>query len=157
MDPDKIETSHDLADFLGEVAETLRHLPSVKLAEFREDAAGNVAGSVRDRRRKQSRSDAELEVLASQLGQLDRSEAETRLSSLTVESIRKIAPMLNIRIPSRAKKDESIEMLLLHLFDAPAGQELIRTFHKRYGKAGRGKSVGASRTEPRSLGGKGRT
>ena len=53
------------------------------------------------------------------------------MNSLTVPAIRQLASLLGIRIPSKAIKSESISMLLSQVFDVPAGQELIRTFHKR--------------------------
>ena len=69
--------------------------------------------------------------LAKRLPSLDRSTAEVKLAGLTVSDIRKLAGILQIRIPSKIKKIEAVNMLLEQVFDLPAGQQLIRTFHKR--------------------------
>ena len=62
---------------------------------------------------------------------LARDEAEVELRNLKVDSIRRLAASLGIRMPSKATKAEAISTLLAHVFDIPAGQELIRTFHRR--------------------------
>lgn len=156
MDRDRIDTSHDLADFLEGIARTLRQLPSFKLEGLEREIVGTATGPSKDRQREQKRAEPDLGILADRLRKIDRSEAETQLSELTLESIRRIAPILDIRIPSRAKKDESIEMLLVHLFDAPAGQELIRTFHKRYGRSSQVGSPGNARDLRRHPSGRGK-
>ena len=46
---------------------------------------------------------------------------------MTVGPIRELAPLVGIRVPSKATKDEQIETLLLHLFDIPRGAEVIET------------------------------
>ena len=69
--------------------------------------------------------------LANRLPSLERSTAEVELAGLTVSDIRKLAGVLQIRIPSKIKKIEAVNMLLEQVFDLPAGQQLIRTFHKR--------------------------
>ena len=131
MRRDKIRTSHDLADLLEDVAKGLRMLPPLDLSDAQQDLATDILKS-----RKRGDSDQEavrerLTLLAEELPRLSRSDAETHLVSLTVDSIRQLAPMLDVRIPSKATKNEYVQMLLTQLFDAPAGQELIRTFHKR--------------------------
>lgn len=72
-----------------------------------------------------------LSGLADRLPNLERSMAEAELANLTVSNVRKLAGMLQIRIPSKIKKDEAVNMLLEQVFDLPARQQLIRTFHKR--------------------------
>ena len=62
---------------------------------------------------------------------LTRDEAAAELRNLKVDSIRRLAASLGIRIPSKATKSEATSTLLAHVFDIPAGQELIRTFHRR--------------------------
>ena len=62
---------------------------------------------------------------------LTRDEAAAELRNLKVDSIRQLAASLGIRIPSKATKAEATGTLLAHVFDIPAGQEIISTFHQR--------------------------
>ena len=155
MQPDRIRTSHDLADLLEDAARGLRMLPPLDLSDAQRGIATNILKA-----RKRGDSDQEarerLTLLAEELPELSRSDAETHLVSLTVESIRRLAPMLDVRIPSKATKNEYVQMLLTQLFDAPAGQELIRTFHKRGGRTGMPKSSSGSRGGRHMPGGKAR-
>ena len=130
----EIDTSHDLADLLEDAAKRLRMLPSVRFS----DAQGRVADDrLSDRRGRRNYREAirqdGLALVAEELRESSRLDAEARLGSLTVGEIRQIAPSLGVRIPSKGTKSEYIQMLLTQVFDAPAGQELIRTFHKRSG------------------------
>ena len=72
-----------------------------------------------------------LSDLASRLPTLGRENAEAEIQALTVKDMRQIAASLEIRIPSKATKSETVNMLLAQVFDVPAGHERIRTFHKR--------------------------
>lgn len=131
MTTEKIQTSHDLADLLEDAVQVLRMLPAMQLTDDQQPVRTRNAKQNRQGESDRKRMEEGLATVAKQLPELDRAEAETQLSSLTVDSIRKLAPILDIRIPSKATKDEYIKLLLSQLFDAPAGQELIRTFHKR--------------------------
>ena len=128
-----IKTSHDLADALEGAARALRMVPPFELSGFRQNpqTGGVVDGPLKQDHGKHSQDS--LVILAQELPDLSRSEAEYRISSLTVESIRQLAQVLDIRMPSKATKHVYIELLLTQLFDVPVGQELIRTFHKRSG------------------------
>ena len=142
---DRIKTSHDLADLLEDAAKALRMLPPLTLSDARGSISTNSLKDAKHRDSDQEPVQERLKLLAEQLPELGRSDAETHLVSLTVESIRQLAPLLDVRIPSKATKSEYIQLLLTQLFDAPAGQELIRTFHKRGGKTAMPKPPVASR------------
>ena len=131
MLPKGIKNSHDLADLLETTANALRLSPPLELDDMRR--VGRT-GTNRSTPRVDESVELERErmcKLAEKLPGFTRSEAENSLRSLTVKSIRQLAPLVDVRIPSKATKGEHIEMLLTHLFDAPAGQELISTFHQR--------------------------
>ena len=156
MRTDGIKTSHDLADLLEDAARGLRLLPPFELAG---DQRPNLADSAQEATRKngdKKQIQERLSILVEQLPELNRSDAEAHLVSLTVDSIRQLAPLLDVRIPSKATKREYIQILLTQLFDAPAGQELIRTFHKRSEHPSVSKSPVASRGVRRSPSGKDR-
>lgn len=70
--------------------------------------------------------------LSRRFSSLERGDAEAELKNLKTDSIRQLAAALGIRIPSKATKAEATSTLLAHVFDIPAGQELIRTFHRRH-------------------------
>ena len=129
MTTGKIQTSHDLADLLEDAVKVLRMLPAMQLTETRQPIRTRTAELVSENDR--IKTEENLDVVATQITKLDRRDAEGELASLTVDAIRKLAPLLDVRVPSKATKDEYIKLLLNQLFDAPAGQELIRTFHKR--------------------------
>ncbi len=132
MRNDGIKTSHDLAEILENAARALRMMPPIKMTE--DEALRDSRGIGKKRRGKQAPkklSDNELIDLAGEISRVDRSSAENRLASQTISDIRQIADTLGIRTPSKATKSEYIRLLLMQLFDAPAGQELIRTFHER--------------------------
>ena len=131
MAVDNLRTSHDLANELEELAKVLRGLPELPLSKLGQilpklKSSKTVCGKrddglVRD----------QLEDLVNKLPTLDKSEARSQLAPLTVESIRQLATMLGFRMPSKLNKSQAIDMLLEQVFDIPAGQELIRTFHRR--------------------------
>lgn len=130
METKDIKTSHDLADMLDQIVKVLRTVPEVKLAELQETNASDLAKKSQNneiRRQDQER----LSDIAKQLPSFHRERAETEITALTVPEIRQLATLLEIRMPSKMKKSESIDLLLSQVFDVPAGQELIRTFHKR--------------------------
>ena len=118
--------SHELGNLLSDLALALRKQPTQDLRHGKEEEAANVERSADERQRSVA-----LSELAARLPSLERSAAETKLEDLTVGDIRKLAGMLQIRVPSKIRKAEAVEMLLEHVFDIPAGQQLIRTFHKR--------------------------
>lgn len=132
---DEMETSHELADALEVIARALRMLPAVRLDDSTEDITGRRKRSIGQKSVGQAHMPEELTLFAETLPELSRLEAEACLNSLTVSSIREIAPLLDIRIPSKGTKGQYIQLLLTQLFDAPAGQELIRTYHKRHQKS----------------------
>ena len=126
-----VGTTHDLANLLEDVAKVLRVLPSVELVDdelldkmLRKDSDPGQSG------KKPVSSEIEV-TLATELSGLERQDAEKELRSLTVAGIRRVAELMGIRIPSKSPKNDSVNLLLAQVFDAPAGQELLRTFHKR--------------------------
>lgn len=123
-----IRDSHDLADALEFAASVLRALPRIEIGDDKGMHATNGSST---RKADDKSLDERLSELAVRLPGLDRAIAETELGALTVKAIRQLAPMLDVRIPSKATKSEYIRILLTQLFDAPAGQELIRSFHRR--------------------------
>lgn len=130
MATDRIATTHDLADALESVVDVLRQLPEVDVTRLQ----GLVASSARDDGEgKNDRRQDQVSVveLSERLPRLGREEAEVEVGALNVPDIRRLAKLQQIRIPSKATKSEAIGMLMSQLFDMPAGQELIRTFHKR--------------------------
>ena len=145
MRRDAIRTTHDLAQFLEETARVLRQIPAIDLTGVTSDISDDVSGQLRETKTRGSQTEDELILLAEELPSMSRAEAESKLNSLTVKAIRVIAPMLAVRVPSRATKAESIRVLLVQLFDAPAGQELIRTYHKRYGGSSQAGTSGIAR------------
>ena len=149
-----IKTSHDLANLLEDAARGLRLLPPFELAG---DQRTILADRTQETTRKNSNKKQIQERVAffiEQLPKLNRADAEAHLISLTVDAIRQLAPLLDVRIPSKATKSEHIQLLLTHLFDAPAGHELIRTYHKRREQSSDSKSSIASRRLRRSPSGK---
>ena len=131
----RVKTSYELADILEDVVRVLRALPEVHLAEPSQNAniTNMLPGTLKDSLQEDVQHDIQDKVnsLANQLHTFGREYAESEMNSLTVPAIRQLASLLGIRIPSKAVKSESISMLLSQVFDVPAGQELIRTFHKR--------------------------
>ena len=127
MDYKDVKTSHDLADVLESVANLLRSIPEYEL--------GKVRQNFKDTDNQKNSEDPQIQItlteLASRLSEFGRENAETELKKLTLESIRHLATSLKIRIPSKASKADTINILLTQLFDIPAGQERIRTFHNR--------------------------
>ena len=128
MVTDQIKTSHDLADALEGMVKILRGLPAFQIA----DGPGLQKQDVRIRGQgKSSGYPVYIQRISDRLRDLSRKDAEDEINSLTLPEIRQIAAMQGIRVPSRATKSETAVMLLAQVFDMPAGQELIRTFHKR--------------------------
>lgn len=127
MDYKDVKTSHDLADVLESVANLLRSIPEYEL--------GKVRQNFKDTDNQKNSEDPQIQItlteLASRLSEFGRENAETELKKLTLESMRHLATSLKIRIPSKASKADTINILLTQLFDIPAGQERIRTFHNR--------------------------
>lgn len=128
MVTDQIKTSHDLADALEGVVEVLRGLPAFQIADGPALQKQGVRGRDHEKSNGQS---AQVQAIADRLLNLPRKDAEAEIGSLTLPEIRQIAALRGIRVPSRATKSETVAMLLAQVFDMPAGQELIRTFHKR--------------------------
>lgn len=127
MDFSHIKTSRDLADLLESVAKVLRTIPEYDITEFHKsfDTNGPQKGAT------SFKSEIPLDELAYRLPTLNREEAHLEIQSLTIASMRQLASHLQIRIPSKATKSETVSMLMSQIFDLPAGQERIRTFHKR--------------------------
>ena len=119
--------SHELGKLLSAVALALRKHQMQDLGcGIGEEKAASI-----ERAEDERQCVVALSGLAGRLPSLERSMAEAELANLTVSNIRKLAGMLQIRIPSKIKKDEAVNMLLAQVFDLPAGQQLIRNFHKR--------------------------
>ena len=156
MRTDEIKTSHDLADLLEDAARGLRLLPPFELACGQRTSLSDRTQETTRKNGDKKQVQEKLAFLVEQLPELNRADAEAHLVSLTVAAIRQLAPLLDVRIPSKATKSEYIQLLLTQLFDAPAGQELIRTFHKRLDQSSDSKSSIASRGVRRSPSGKDR-
>ena len=130
MATNDIKTSHDLAEALEDAAKALRAVPNLSLYELGQILAegkaqrSNVKASA-------GKAKFDLSDLAARLPNLERDEAESELNALNVDSLRQLATLLGIRIRSKMPKSQSVALLLAQLFDIPAGQELIRTFHRR--------------------------
>ena len=131
METNNIKTLHDLADMLENAAKVLRALPDSQLAELSQPFAKAEAQERSPERNHKRPSQAELADLATRLPTLEKGSGEAEIKTLTVESIRQLATQLGIRMPSKLNKSQAIDMLLEQVFDIPAGQELIRTFHRR--------------------------
>ena len=131
MNTSNVKTSRDLADLLESVAKMLRALPDYELSEayVQDYQLGIQQKSVGTSRT--SKAQISLADFACELPNLSRESAESELKSLTLDSMRQVAALLEIRIPSKATKSETLSTLLAQVFDIPAGQERIRTFHKR--------------------------
>ena len=157
MENDGIRTSHDLADLLEDAARVLRMLPVMVLDTEQQPKKGLRTGKSGMSSTDKKDAKESLLLLANRLPALDRTEAQHQLASLTVALIRQLGHLLNVRIPSKGTKDESINLLLTHLFDAPAGQELIRTFHKRNTAASKLTLLGSSTKMGNAVAGKRRT
>lgn len=131
MDTNNIKTSRDLADLLEYAVKMLRTLPEYELSEGYQQGKHSTIQKKSHGIAEASNTQMSLADLASKLPSLSRESAVSEIESLTLESMRQIASLLEIRIPSRATKSETLNTLLAQLFDIPAGQERIRTFHKR--------------------------
>lgn len=148
MTTNQIKTSYELADVLEGAIRVLRALPEMQLAEPSEKP--NIAEILPDAQKSSPQEDNHQDTqdkiigLANKLHKFGREDAETQMNSLTVPAIRQLASLLEIRIPSRSTKSDSINMLLSQVFDVPTGQELIRTFHKRNPRISDAKSFAKS-------------
>lgn len=129
----KIKTLHDIADYLEKMAVLIRSLPDVPLSNL------NTYESISTTSTKKPKSQAatglaegDLQELADSLTDISREGAQEELDGLNLSSLRALSSLLGIRVPSRASKAETVSTLLWQLFDSPAGQERIRTFHRRH-------------------------
>ena len=129
METHDIKSSHDLADVLENIATLLRTVPEFQITE--PPQVVKTSHAKKTTQKKAHKQVADVEALARRLPGLSRDGAEAEMNALTVPSIRQLASLLEIRIPSKITKTETINMLLSHVYDIPAGQELIRTFHER--------------------------
>lgn len=127
-----IQTSHDLAAALEVAARALRAFPDLSLQELSQTLAQGQHPKKATASAGKPVDQAQLEDLSRRFSGLARDEAEAELRNLKVDSIRQLAASLGIRIPSKATKAEATSTLLAHVFDIPAGQELIRTYHRRH-------------------------
>ena len=116
MPDDGLKTSHDLADILEEVARILRRFPPVSVAN---DERFDVSHKNQGKRRTNEAPEHaghEFESLAEEISGLDRSSAEVRLGSLTIDTMRQLANTMGIRTPSKALKREYVSLLIMQLF-----------------------------------------
>lgn len=123
---ERIRTSHDLGHLLESWAKVLLSLPEISVLELADTNQGEGVP------KRWSSNDGvltpDLKQLAGRLPEIERDRAHAELSGLTVKQIKAISTFLHIRTPSKIAKAEVIDMLLRHLFDIPAGQEVVRTF-----------------------------
>lgn len=126
-----IETAAAKSHELGEILSAL----TLALRKHQMRESGRRIGGEKDLGSESTEGERQCSVallgLANRMPSLERSTAEMELAGLTVSDIRKLAGILHIRVPSKIKKIEAVNMLLEQVFDLPAGQQLIRTFHKR--------------------------
>lgn len=132
MATNDIRTSYDLADALEGAVKALRAAPELPIYDLNRILASARSQKGGDPEVNAAPAKFRLEELARRFSGLARDEAEAELRNLTVDSIRQLAAALGIRIPSKATKGQATSTLLAHVFDIPAGQELIRTFHRRH-------------------------
>ena len=137
MKEDQIRTSYDLADYLEATARALRILPCVELSEVRASSVRRTGNRQQRKDRQTNELDSNLASFATRLTEISKEAARDRLSELSIDSIRQLASVFEIRVPSKGTKAEFVDLLIAQLFDAPSGQELIRTFHKRHGFSSR--------------------
>lgn len=126
-----IQTSHDLAAALESAAQALRAFPELSLLELSQTLAQTQPHKKVAEKPVKSSDISSVEDLSTRFSSLERSEAEAELGSLKVDAIRQLGTALGIRMPSKLTKAQATSMLLAQVFDIPAGQELIRTFHQR--------------------------
>lgn len=126
-----VGTTHDLADYLEEAAKALRALPAIPLAQEKALDKATAEASSLCKSDTREYADASYTAFAEALPGLAREDAQNELQSLTVDGIRRTAASLGIRVPSKSRKSDAIDLVLAQMFDVPAGQELLRTFHKR--------------------------
>jgi type II secretory pathway component PulK len=131
METKNIKTSHDMAVALEGFAKILRAYPEFRLPEFEQSLDESNAQTSGRKTADKNRIQFRLEDLANRFPNLEKSTAQAEIETLTVDSIRQLSVLLGIRMPSKLKKSQAIEMLLEQVFDIPAGQELLRTFHRR--------------------------
>lgn len=131
MPNDQIQTSRDLADTLEEVVKVLRNIPEFQVQVEGIPQTAEASDVFHNKKKSNELRQSEIAELAELLPGLGRSNAEQQLSSLSLQQIRELAKLLEIRVASRMAKSETVNVLLAQLFDMPSGQELIRTFHKR--------------------------
>ena len=126
-----VKTSRHKTNLLEEMVELLRTPPELPLSDV--DLKSETPNNRMEIRKNAGHRQGQrpLSDLASRLSTLGKENAEAEIQSLTLEAIRQLASHLDIRIPSRATKLETIKMLLEQVFDVPAGHERIRTFHER--------------------------
>lgn len=127
----QIQTSRDLADALEEVIKVLRTIPEFQVHTEGIPRTAEAPDVSHNKKKSNGLRQSEIAELAELLPGLGRSNAEQQLSSLSLQQIRELAKLLEIRVASRTAKSETVNVLLAQLFDMPSGQELIRTFHKR--------------------------
>ncbi|MFW6195095.1 MAG: hypothetical protein ACOC5M_01060, partial [Chloroflexota bacterium] len=73
-----------------------------------------------------NKEEVDLKELKTRVLDSSKSEAEAVLRSLNRELIRRLASELNVRIGSKATKEEAVKELLWNVFDAPAGHDIVR-------------------------------
>ena len=132
MATNDIRTSHALAAALEEAARALRAFPDLSLYELGQTVAQSNPRKASVANAGKAMDKPELADLSARFSSLERSEAEAELRNLTVDSMRQLAASLGIRMPSKITKSQATSMLLAQVFDLPAGQELLRTFHRRH-------------------------
>ncbi len=126
-----IRTSHELAAVLESAAQALRAFPELPLLELSQTLAQTQPHKKVAEKPGKSSTVEPSEDLSTRFSSLERSEAEAELGSLKVDAIRQLGTALGIRMPSKLTKSEATSMLLTQVFDIPAGQKLISTFHQR--------------------------
>lgn len=131
MSARNIQTSHDLAAALEAAAQALRAFPDLSLQELSQTLAQGQPPKKAAASAGKPLGQAQLDDLSRRFSSLERGEAEAELKNLKTDSIRQLAASLGIRIPSKANKVQATSTLLAHVFDIPAGQEIISTFHQR--------------------------
>ena len=125
------KTSHDLADELERAAKALRNLPAVPLSGERQNALLQRRNATKVADGDDIAQYQDLGGLAERLPAMDVATAEPEIRALAVNEARQLAKILGLRVASKATKDETVGLLLSQLYEVPAGQERLRTFHER--------------------------
>lgn len=120
-----LKTSHELGNRLIEIGEQLKLIQDEELEYV-----------IRIEKRKKSRNLSDYEIpqsiekLATEIKNLNRSEAEKKLSNLKSKELTELCKILSISTSGKKGKEDIIHKILYSLFDTMEGHRLIRNFSR---------------------------